>query len=163
MLDADALLRRLAEAEVRYIVVGGFAVIAHGVVRATKDLDICPDPELDNLTRLARLLAELHAGQADTGDFLAHELPYDPTNPEDLAEGGNFRLTTSLGDLDVMQWISGIDTDLAFEALGAHAIEVDWHGTPIRVCSLEHLRAMKVAAGRPQDLLDLANLEIANG
>jgi hypothetical protein len=163
MLDADALLRRLTEAEVRYIVVGGFAVIAHGVVRATKDLDICPDPELDNLTRLARLLAELHAGQADTGDFLAHELPYDATRPGDLAQGGNFRLRTDLGALDVMQWISGTDADFAYPVLDTHAVEVDWHGTPIRVCSLEHLRAMKVAAGRPQDLLDLANLEIANG
>ena len=163
MLDADALLRRLAEAEVRYIVVGGFAVIAHGVVRATKDLDICPDPVLDNLTRLARLLTELHAAQADTGDFLVHEMPYDATRPGDLAEGGNFRLTTALGDLDLLQWISGIEADQAYGALDAEATEVDWRGTPIRVCSLEHLRAMKVAAGRPQDLLDLANLEIANG
>jgi len=163
MLDADALLRRLAEAEVRYIVVGGFAVIAHGVIRATKDLDICPDPDLDNLARLARLLVELHAAQADTGDFLAHELPYDPTRSDDLAHGGNFRLETELGALDVMQWLSGIDSEPAFDALSAQAIEVDWHGTPIRVCSLEHLRAMKAAAGRPQDLVDLADLEIANG
>ena len=59
MLDADALLRRLTAAGVRYIIVGGFAVIAHGVVRATKDLDICPDPERDNLGRLAQLLGEI--------------------------------------------------------------------------------------------------------
>ena len=162
MLDADALLRRLTAAGVGYIVVGGFAVIAHGVVRATKDLDICPDPAQENLARLARLLGDLHATQADTGDFLAHELPYDATRGDDLDQGGNFRLLTDLGPLDVMQWISGVDADLAFAVLDGQAITVDWHGIPIKVASLEHLRAMKRAAGRPQDLKDMADLEIAN-
>ncbi len=87
MLDADALLHRLTAAGVRYIVVGGFAVIAHGVIRATKDLDICPEPGRENLGRLARLLTALHAAQADTGDFLPHELPYDPTRADDLGAG----------------------------------------------------------------------------
>ena len=162
MLDADALLRRLTAAGVRYVVVGGFAVIAHGVIRATKDLDICPEPERNNLERLARLLHDLHATQAETGDFLPEELPYDPTRPDDLTAGGNFRLLTDLGELDVMQWISGIDAELAYTVLGPQAIEVDWHGIPIQVASLDHLRAMKQAAGRPRDLLDLADLEIAN-
>lgn len=162
MLDADALLRRLTAAGVRYVVVGGFAVIAHGVIRATKDLDICPEPASENLGRLARLLRDLHASQAETGDFLPEELPYDPTRGNDLAEGGNFRLVTDLGELDIMQWISGIDADLAYNVLGTEAIEVDWHGIPIKVCSLEHLRAMKLAAGRPRDLQDLEDLEIAN-
>jgi hypothetical protein len=163
VLDADALLRRLTAAGVQYVVVGGFAVIAHGVIRATKDLDICPEPERPNLDRLAGLMADLHATQADTGDFLPRELPYDPTRADDLALGGNFRLVTDLGELDLLQWISGIDPEPAFEALDADAIAVDWHGITIRVCSLEHLRAMKRAAGRPQDLKDLADLEIANG
>jgi hypothetical protein len=162
MLDADALLGRLTAAGVRFIVVGGFAVIAHGVIRATKDLDICADPERDNLERLARLLGDLHATQADTGDFLPHELPYDATRADDLAQGGNFRLLTDLGSLDIMQWISGVDAELAYTMLHPQAIEVDWHGLPIEVASLEHLRAMKRAAGRPQDLQDLADLEIAN-
>jgi hypothetical protein len=108
-------------------------------------------------------MADLHATQADTGDFLPRELPYDPTRADDLALGGNFRLVTDLGELDLLQWISGIDREPAFGALDAEAIAVDWHGITIRVCSLDHLRAMKRAAGRPQDLKDLADLEIANG
>ena len=163
MLDADPLLRRLAAFGVNHIIVGGFALAFHGVIRGTKDLDICPAPDRSNLERLAATLESLHATQAEAGDFVPHELPYDPTRPEDLAQGGNFRLTTELGDLDVMQWISGIDADRAFDLLDADAIEADWHGITIRVCSLDHLRAMKDAAGRPQDLKDLADLEIANG
>jgi hypothetical protein len=162
MLDADALLRRLTSAGVEYIIVGGFAVVAHGVVRATKDLDICPAPDRANLVRLATTLTSLHATQAEVGDFEPPELPYDPTDPNDLAQGGNFRLETDLGALDVMQWISGLDADRAFEVLETEAISVDWHGLTVRVCSLPHLLAMKRSAGRPQDLKDLADLEIAN-
>jgi hypothetical protein len=163
VLDADALLRRLTAAGVRYIVVGGFAVIAHGVIRATKDLDMCPDPDRGNLGRLARLLTDLHATQADTGDFDPHELAYDPARADDLAQGGNFRLVTDLGELDILQWISGIEADLAYTVLDAAALELDWHGVRIKVASLEHVRTMKRAAGRPHDLQDLADLEIANG
>lgn len=162
MLDADPLLRRLAASGVNYIIVGGFAVAFHGVIRGTKDLDICPDPERSNLQRLAGLLADLNASQAEAGDFLPAELPYDPTRPEDLAQGGNFRLDTELGGLDIMQWITGIDADHAYAVLEREAVTADWHGIPIRVCSLAHLRAMKRAAGRPQDEKDLADLEIAN-
>lgn len=163
MHDPEALLRRLAGAEVQHVIVGGVAVGFHGVIRGTKDLDICPDPGRGNLKRLARLLGELNVTQADAGDFDPAELPYDPTSPDDLALGGNFRLNTALGGLDIMQWISGIDAEHAYTLLEREAVIVDWHGITLRVCSLAHLRAMKKAAGRPQDLEDLADLEIANG
>jgi hypothetical protein len=162
VFDPDALLRRLSAADIEYIIVGGVAVGMHGAIRATVDLDICPDPDYANLERLARLLSVLDTQQKDAGDFDRAELPYDPARPADLAQGGNFRLTTSLGGLDILQWISGIEADLAYPALDTEALEIDWHGISIKVCSLEHLRAMKRAAGRPQDLQDLADLEIAN-
>lgn len=53
--DAAALFARLHQAGVRYIVIGGFAVIAYGAQRLTKDLDICPAPDRENLIRLAQL------------------------------------------------------------------------------------------------------------
>ncbi len=162
MFDPDALLRKLSADGVDFIVVGGVAVGIHGVIRATDDLDVCPNPAPDNLVRLARVMSELDAKQKETGDFEATELPYDPTRPDDLAQGGNFRLATKLGGLDIMQWISGTPTERAFESLGREAVTFDWHGIPIKVCSLDHLRAMKQAAGRPQDLQDLADLDIAN-
>lgn len=48
-LDVKGLLSALEAAEVRFVVIGGFAVGAHGYPRATKDLDIVPDPDLENL------------------------------------------------------------------------------------------------------------------
>lgn len=161
--DPAALFRRLHGAGVRYVVVGGFAVIAHGVQRSTKDLDICPEPDPANLARLASLLAELDVRHADAGDFAQEEFPYDPTDPAQLAEGGNFRLETSLGSLDPMRWISGIPGDLAFPALARDALTADVNGVPVTVCSHAHLVAMKEAAGRDEDLVDLKRLRAARG
>jgi hypothetical protein len=139
-------------------------VNAHGVIRATKDLDLCPSPSRENLGRLASLLRELGVTQVgvDDQDFGAQEMPFDPTRVEDLAEGGNFRLETPYGIVDVMQWIPGIDADHAFADLAADAQTDTAFGVPVTVCSLEKLRTMKRAAGRPQDLQDLADLAAAH-
>ncbi len=144
------------------MVVGGFAVIAHGVQRATADLDICPDPDPTNLARLAALLGELDAGHAESGDLTPEELPHDPTDPEQLADGGNFRLETSLGSLDIMQWIPGLPSEPAFPDLARDAISAEVDGVPVAVCSRAHLLAMKRAADRPLDRADLDQLEAAD-
>jgi len=158
VLNPEPLLRALHDASVQHIVIGGFAVNAHGVIRPSKDLDIVPDPEPENLERLATLLAELDARHVGLGDSEADEFLFDPTRPEDLLAGANFRLETRLGDLDVMQWVAGIDADPAYAALAADAIEGELDGIRVRVCGLEHLIAMKRAAGRPRDLDDLQRL-----
>lgn len=161
-LDGEALLRALAQHDVGYIVIGGFAVIAHGVIRTTEDLDICPDPANVNLTRLARLLVELRAVQEGSEEFTAEELLLDPRRPQDLAQGGNFRLQTSHGLLDIMQWIPGTPGELAYPWLAQDAEEAHAAGVTLRVASLTKLKTMKQAAGRPKDIEDLRNLEIAH-
>lgn len=100
-LSADALLRTPAECEVDFIVIGGFAVIAYGYVRATKDLDIVPDPSPDNIARLAYALAELNARVRGVEEFDDAELPQ--PDREGLALGGNFVLDTDGGRLDVLR------------------------------------------------------------
>jgi hypothetical protein len=157
-LDPLPLLRALHERGIEHIVVGGFAVNAHGFIRVTKDLDIVPSPTEENLGKLAEMLRDLHARILDTGDFKPEEMPADPTRTADLAMGGNFCLLTDLGRLDVMQWLSGIDFDDLYTKLDHEAIESTVDGVLVHVCSLEHLRAMKRAAGRPQDLIDLQRL-----
>ena len=89
-------------------------------------------------------------------------MPLDPTRAEDLAQGGNFRLETPLGVLDLMQWVPGIAADHAYATLAADAESAQAFGIDIRVCSLNALRVMKRAAGRPQDLQDLADLDRAH-
>ncbi len=140
------------------MVIGGFAVNAHGFVRVTKDLDMVPSAELENIAKLADALRDLHAVILETEDFDIEELPADPTSAEDLAQGGNFCLQTELGRLDVMQWIAGIETDDLYSTLASDAIAGEVEGVAVHVCGLAHLRAMKQAAGRPQDLEDLRRL-----
>jgi hypothetical protein len=153
--DPRNLFRRLATTGVEYVVIGGWAVNAHGHRRFTGDLDICPSPDPENLARLAGLLTELHAEQLGVGDFEIQEMPGDPTDPASLAEGGNFRVMTELGLIDIMQWVPGIESDHAYSTLAADAMEGEVFGVPVRVCSLDKLLTMKRAAGRPVDQQDI--------
>ncbi|MEJ7788057.1 MAG: hypothetical protein WKF96_24925 [Solirubrobacteraceae bacterium] len=63
-------------------------------------------------------------------DFDPAELPGDPTDPESLAEGGNFRTETELGVLDIMQWISGEDRDLSYDEVAKEAVHGGLSGFP---------------------------------
>lgn len=163
MFRADELLVALTRADIRFVIIGGIAVGVHGYVRATKDLDIVPDPDRGNLVRLARLLADVDAEHVGLGDFSPDEFPFDPLDADQLAQGANFRLNTSLGPLDIMQWIAGIEADPAYSALARDAIKVTFRGHELLVAGFDHLRAMKIAAGREQDLLDLRELERRHG
>lgn len=160
MFQPDDLLLALVGAQVEFIVIGGVAVGVHGFVRATKDLDIVPDPHPENLQRLAQLLSRLHAQQIGVGDFSPDEFPFDPTNPVQLGEGANFRMETDLGPLDIMQWVAGIDSEPAYSGLAPRAFSVSFRGNKISVCGLEDLLAMKRAAGRVQDLEDIKHLQV---
>jgi hypothetical protein len=163
-LDVGALLRQLHAARIEHILIGGLAVNAWGVIRSTKDIDICPSPDPENLERLAELLRRLGVRQLGVGieGFIEPEMPLDPTRAEDLAQGGNFRLATPLGVLDIMQWVPGIDADNAYPTLASDAVRAVAFGIEVTVCSLEALRLMKRAVGRPQDLQDLADLDRAH-
>ena len=57
-----------------------------------------------------------------------------------------------------MQWVPGIEADPAYDALASESIAGALGGTPLRVCALGHLMAMKRAAGRPRNLDDLKRL-----
>jgi hypothetical protein len=158
-LDIQGILERLAAAGVSHIVIGGVAVGFHGYVRATKDLDIVPAPDRDNLERLVAVLKALDAELDGAGDFEAAELP-DPLDPDTLALGGNWVLQTRLGRFDVMQWLG--EREL-WEMLSPSAVEVDLDGVPVKVASYEDLVALKQQAARPSDLEDLERLRQARG
>lgn len=154
--EPGPLIERLVRASVEFVVIGGFAVIAHGYVRATRDLEIVPAPSLENFQRLAALLVELGAEQIGVD---ANLLPNQPTDPAGLAEGGSFQLTTALGRLDILQ---GSDAVPPYLRLAATAVKADFRGHEILVCSLADLIAMKRQAARPQDIADVAALESAH-
>jgi hypothetical protein len=158
-LDPFPLLQFLQDRGVQHIIVGGFAVNAHGFIRATKDIDVVPDPSPENLAVLADALRDVDATIVGMDDLRHEELPMDPTRAEDLLQGGNFCVITTLGRIDVMQWLDGLDTENLYAKLDPDALESDINGLKVRICSLEHLLAMKRVAGRVQDLEDIKHLQ----
>lgn len=152
-LDGSKLLAALVGGGVEFIVVGGFAVGAHGHVRATNDVDIVPSPVDENLGRLDSVLRELHAELLGAGEFDPVEAP--KLSAATLAEGGNWVLATRYGRLDILQFV---EPDLGYESLLPGAISDEIFGVPVRFCGFDDLIAMKRAAGRPQDELDIERL-----
>ena len=155
-LDAATILRTLLAHDVEFLVIGGLAVAAHGFTRGTKDVDLVPAPERENLRRLYDALTELEARPLELGDFRPEELPV-PFAPEGLDEGGNWSLLTRAGRVDVMQWIPGIDDGYAQLRPNAIEDEVPGVGT-VAFAGYEDLVTMKRTAGRPSDLADLDQL-----
>lgn len=156
-LDIRGILGELTRAGVDFLVIGGVAVGYHGHIRATKDIDVVPAPDLANLERLVRVLAELEATVEGAEEFDPGELP-NPLDPNVLALGGNWVLLTRLGRLDLMQWL---DDDPLWEKLSPAAIEERIGDVPIKFVSYEDLVGLKEAAGRPEDLIDLERLREA--
>lgn len=149
------LLERLVEADVRFVLVGGLAVNAWGYLRATRDVDVVPDPSRENLARLDALLQEL-GGRVDVGDRLLNPSAISTF----LRTGDRTLVVTDLGQVDVLQ---GLPQVPAFATLDAEASDVEIEDLSVRVCSLEHLLAMKQASARPRDRDDLEALEAAQG
>jgi len=149
------LLAHLIDAEVRFILVGGLAVNAWGYLRATRDIDVVPDPSPENLVKLDAVLRGL-GGKVDVGGRL---LDADAISTF-LRTGDRTLVETDLGQVDVLQ---GLPQVPSFAALDAEASSIDLDGLEIRVCSFDHLLAMKRASDRPRDRDDLEALEAAQG
>lgn len=148
----DQILRRLTEAEVEFVLVGGLALGAWGVVRGTKDVDIVVAPDPQNLKRLAALAVDLHGHvQADEA-FLSTP----PSIASQLASGEQVAIETDLGRLDVVQGLNGVP---AYDELRERATKTEILGVKVAVCSLEDLKTMKQATGRTRDLADLEDLD----
>lgn len=151
----DELLRRLVSADVHFVLVGGLAVGAWGVVRGTKDVDVVVDPAPDNFGRLAELATEL-------GGFVRQReaLAGSARSIAALLESGDrVLIETPLGSVDV---VNGLEAVPDYSELRASAAEAEVLGVRVCVCSLDDLRAMKRAAGRTRDLADLEDLESAH-
>jgi hypothetical protein len=147
------LLGRLASADVDFVVVGAVAVVLQAQPRFTKDLDICYATTPANLDRLGQVLVALHARLRGIDE----DLPFVP-DARMLRGTQILALETDEGGLDLLVSPSGCPP---YDELRAHADVMDLDGTTIRVASIADMLAMKRAAGRPQDLVDIDALEVA--
>lgn len=150
MNDFAAALRDLNASGVRYVIVGGLAVIRHGAVRATKDVDAAVATDGDNLARLEQLLERWHATNPDGTSLRTTR----------LAAGGVLPLRTPHCLVDIL---SAEILPAPFDDVIARADVKRIDGVEAPICSLADLVAMKRAAGRGTDLLDLERLNEAHG
>ncbi|MEA2374307.1 MAG: hypothetical protein QOD53_770 [Thermoleophilaceae bacterium] len=148
-LDAERILRVLAEHRVDYVLVGGLAVQTHGHMRTTFDIDVLPRPERANLKRLATALNALGARALNPG---SEELVIDAAM---LLRATLWQFATRHGPVDVLHDAPGAPP---YDDLRGRALEIRLGDIALAVAGRDDLISMKRASGRPVDLDDLAAL-----
>ncbi|MEX0658025.1 MAG: hypothetical protein WD080_02730 [Egibacteraceae bacterium] len=151
------VLRALHEAEVRAVVVGGVAVVLHGHPRLTADLDLVLDLASDNVTRA---LVTLQQQGLRPRLPVAPEQFADPVIRERWQRERDLTVFSLHDPADALREVDLLaESPVPFAELWAASRVVLVADVPVRVAGLDHLLAMKRAAGRAQDLADVAALE----
>ncbi len=146
--DYKDLLSAFHAHGVRYLIVGGYAVIFHAQPRFTKDLDLFIKADSANAQAAYAALAEFGA-------------PLQNIRKEDLAVPGNFfRFGREPRGIDILPNIPGVDFDAAWEKRVEGVID-GATGQKAFFISSDDLIAAKLAAGRPQDMADAAAIRKA--
>lgn len=141
--DFNDILSAFSAEGVEFLVVGAYALAAHGLPRATRDLGLWVGTAGSNPERVGRALTRFGA-------------PVEGLSIEDLRRADLvFQIGVAPQRIDVLTLIDGVE----FAPAWAGRLEAELGGLRVPVLSREHLRQNKRAAGRPQDLADLAWLE----
>jgi predicted nucleotidyltransferase len=141
--DFKEFIRSLNDNNVRYLVVGGYAVALHGYPRYTKDMDVWVEMTPENAARIVKALAQFGFGSL-------HLKESDFTVPDQIIQLGY-----PPRRIDILTTLPGVEFSDCFSS---HTT-VDIEGTSVNFIDLENLKKNKKATGRHQDLADLENLE----
>ena len=143
--DFSEMLSALSDAGAEYLLVGAHAMAAHGLPRATGDMDLWVRPSPENAERVWRALAEFGA-------------PLDQLSQGDLTEPDvEFQLGVVPSRIDILTSVTGVD----FEDVWARREVIDLDGVEVGVIAREDLIRNKKAVGRLRDLADIEELERA--
>ena len=139
--DYKDLLSAFHAHGVKYLVVGGFAVIFHAQPRFTKDMDLF-------------IKADPANAQATYAALAAFGAPLQGIRPEDFADRGSFfRFGRDPHGFDILPYIPGVDFDAAWERRVETVVDPK-SGLKANFISADDLIASKLASGRPQDIAD---------
>ena len=140
--DFREFIESLNDNQVRYLVVGGYAVALHGHPRYTKDMDIWVELTPENADRVVKALAQFGFGSLGL-------------KPEDFLEPDQvIQLGFPPNRIDLLTALKGIDFATCYPARTTVAID----GVNVNFVDLANLKKNKQATGRHQDLADLENL-----
>ncbi len=141
--DFKDFLRLLNQHQVKYVIVGGYAVMKYTEPFYTKDMDIWIEPSPDNAQRTYQALVQFGAPMSD---LTIHDL----TQPHIV-----FQFGMAPARLDVMTSIDGVVFDEAWK----QRVQTHLGDIPISIISLQHLKQNKNASNRDTDKIHLARLE----
>lgn len=150
------LFKALNEANVQYVVVGGIATILHGYVRATSDVDLIVDLQVEETTRIINVLTEM--GFKPKVPVQAIEFA-DPEKREKWINEKGMQVFAMYHPDKI-----GLTVDLfvhhpiPYEELYQRSVVMDLDGVAVRVCSIDDLISLKKQAGRHKDLADIEQL-----
>jgi hypothetical protein len=139
------LLGPLISHGVDFVLIGGQAGISHGSSYPSYDLDVVYARDHDNVVRLVAALGEIGVRLRGA----PKDLPF-VLDARTIENGANFTFITPFGDLDVLADATGVPS---YADLKAAAIDREVFGHLVKVASIDHLIAMKRAAGRTKDKL----------
>jgi len=144
--DFRDILSAFSEEKVEFMLVGAYAVAAHGLPRATGDIDLWIKCSDENADRVWAALSRFGA-------------PLDNLSKHDFAKSGNVvQIGMTPRRIDILTKITGVE----YEEAESQAGLINLEGLTIPVISLPHLIKNKSAVGRPQDQADVARLEELN-
>jgi hypothetical protein len=151
MPQLETLLERLIAGRVQFVVVGGFAAVAHGVTLITEDIDICCPFTVANLLRLQRALDGLHPVHRMTPQRLPLVL-----SRANCDRFKNLYLDTDLGQLDCLSKVKGLG---GYATVSHLSVKLNLASGACRVLRITPLIRAKLAMGRPRDLQAVAQLK----
>ncbi len=141
--DFKDMLSLLCDEQVEFLVVGAYALAAHGFPRATGDIDIWIGRSEVNIERVWRSLSRFGA-------------PLEQVSKNDLQSAGLvFQIGVAPRRIDILTSIDGVEFDTAL----VRGIEIEVEGLRFKVLGKEDYIINKKAVGRPQDIADVARLE----
>ena len=152
MNDLNRLIQLLCDADIAFVIVGGFAAVLHGSSMVTRDLDVCAVLTAENVEKLRETFRELHPFHRLTPQKLSFL-----DNPDPGVEVRNLYLRTDIGAVDVLGSILGVGD---FDSVYAGSAEIELFGRKCHVISLNDLIRAKEALGREKDILAVKELRV---
>lgn len=149
--DLDGVVADANAVRLKYVVIGGFSVMANGFLRATKDSDLLvPDGE-ETDEAILRFLDRVEARRLRDGKVLTRE---------DVAGAPHLRVSSRHGIVDVMR--RGLPP-LDYDTVAEGAVDTEVGAQRARIAGLRSIVGFKRLAGRPQNRRDLEELEAFHG
>lgn len=134
-----------------HVVIGGFSVIFHGYIRATKDSDLLVPDGPDADAAVLRFLERIDAKRLRDDKVLSLE---------DISNVDSFRVNSRHGIIDIVR---GGLPPLDYDTVSRRADITEWDGQTVHIAALPSIVGFKRLAGRPQDKMDLTELEAIYG